>query len=226
MVSLAIADGGGGAPLIDASELVGALVRFRTTGKFDPVPEVEGGLPDPFARARELAELWGGKRYLIERTEMSQLKNRAEALATLLRNKSVKSHLKRLDHCITEIASLLPQASADRVAAWKQVLVRVQARLEAGAEVPVEDLIVELEGPELPEELPFRLGWLARAPARDLEDLLTAAQTGEKAIEGLRDHARDCVREAGGTESLTHVRRVGTAMREAARTIPTSEASK
>lgn len=215
MVSLAIADGGGGAPLIDASELVGALVRFRATGKFDAVPEVEGGLPDPFARARELGELWGDKRYLIERTEMSQVAHRAESLAGLLRNKSVTGHLGRLDQCITGIASLLTQASSDRVAAWKQALERIQTRIESGADAAVEDLIVALEAAEVPEELPFRLGWLAQVPARDLEDLLTTIQLGEKAVEALREHARDCVREAGGTESLAHVRQVGNAMRVA-----------
>lgn len=215
MVSLAIADGGGGAPLIDASELAGALIRFSQTGKFDSIPETEGGLPEPFSRARELAEVWGDKRYLIERTEMSQITHRAQALAGLLRKKSVATHLDRLDRCITGIATLLPQASADRVIAWKQAFDRLKSRLEADAYTCAEDLIVAIEAEEMPEELPSRLGWLSRVRARDLEDLLTTAQLGEKAVEALRDHARDCVREAGGTESMAQVKSIGNSIKRA-----------
>ena len=172
MVGLAIADGAGGAPLTDASELAGAVVRFRETGKFDPVPETEGALPEPFRRGRELAEVWRDKRLLIERTEASQITNRAQTLADLLRNKSVATHLGRLDQCITGIATLLPQASADRVAAWKQAYGRLRPRLEEGAGARAEDLICAIEAEEMPVKLPLRLGWLARVRARDLEDLL------------------------------------------------------
>jgi HPt (histidine-containing phosphotransfer) domain-containing protein len=170
MVGLAIGDGEGGAPLTDASELAGAVVRLRETGKFDPVPETDGALPEPFRRARELAELWRDRRMLMERTETSQITNRSQTLSELLRNKSVATHLDRLDRCITGIATLLPQAAGDRVIAWRQAYGRLKSKLEEGAGRRVEDLICAIEAEEIPVQLPLRLSWLARAPARDLED--------------------------------------------------------
>lgn len=215
MVGLAISDGSGGAPLTDASELAGAIVRLRDTGRFDPVPATDGALPDTFRRARQLAELWSDKRILIERTEASQITNRSQALSNLLRNKSVATHLDRLDRCIIGIATLLPQATADRVKEWRQVYDRLKPKVEEGTGARVEDLICSVEAEELPVKLPLRLGWLAHAPARDLADLLSAAQLGEKVVEALRDHARDCVREAAGTGSLAQVRATGGAIKAA-----------
>jgi hypothetical protein len=45
--------------------------------------------------------------------------------------------------------------------------------------------------------------------------LLIAVQAGERAVEALRDHASDCVREAGGAGSLADVKAVGQAIRAA-----------
>ncbi len=224
MVGLAIGDGEGGAPLTDASELAGAIVRLRETGKFDPVPETDGALPEPFRRARELAELWRDRRMLMERTETSQITNRSQTLSELLRNKSVATHLDRLDRCITGIATLLPQAAADRVIAWRQAYGRLKSKLEEGAGGRVEDLIFAIEAEEIPVQLPLRLGWLARAPARDIEDLLSTAQLGEKVVEALRDHARDCVREASGIGSLGQVKAIGTSIKAAIADQPISTA--
>ena len=224
MVGLALGEGEGGSPLTDASELAGAVVRFRETGKFDVVPETDGGLPEPFKRSRELAEQWSDKRYLIERTETSQINNRSESLSNLLRNKSVATHMERLDNCITGIATQLPQASADRVTAWRQAHARLKQKLEDGAGNRTENLICAIEAEEIPTKLPLRLCWLARVPARDLADILETAQLGEKCVETLRDHARDCVEEAGGTASLSQVKVVGRALRSVVGDQPQDEA--
>ena len=215
MVSLAISDGVGGAPLTDASEIAGAVARFRDTGKFDAVPEAEGGLPEPFRKARELAEHWRDKRIQIERIEATQITNRSQTLSGLLRNKSVATHFDRLDTCITGIATLLPLAAADRVVAWKQTYGRLKPKLDEGADTRAEDLICALEAEAMPVKLPQRLGWLAQVPAREIEELVAGAQLGEKVIEALRDHARDCVREAGGTGSLAQVKTIGKQLRAA-----------
>ena len=220
MVALAIGDGEGGAPLIDASQLVGAIVRFRETGNFDAAPEPEEALPEPFERACELAKLWSEGRNQIYRIEALQVTNRSQALAALLRNKSVTAHFDRLDRCITGIAALLPSASADLVAAWKQAYGRLKPKLEDGVGARAEDLIFAIESQEMPEKFTLRLGWLARAPARELEDLLSTAQFGEKVVEKLRDHAQDCVREAGGTGSLAQVKAIGRSIQAAVRNVP------
>ncbi|MFS2108094.1 hypothetical protein ACCC88_00275 [Sphingomonas sp. Sphisp140] len=225
MVGLGISEGSGGAPLTDASELAGAVVRLAQTGKFDPFPDAEAALPEPFARARDLAQHWSEKRAQIERTEFAQIENRASSLDKLLRNKSVAAHLTRLDDCITGISNLLPSAVPDRVTNWKTIYPRVQQRLEDGAGRRVEDLIIALEAEEAPTKPTLRLGWLAAAPARDLEDLLGAAMTGEKLVESLRDFARDCVSEAGGMGSLAQVKAAGRAIRAAVGDIEKAEAA-
>lgn len=216
MVGLSINDGSGGAPLIDASELVGAVVRFKETGKFDAIPETEGALPSPFKRACELAALWDEKRLLIERTETSQITHRAKTLSDLLRRNSITTHLQRLDRCITGISALLPHVSADQVAAWRQAYDRLNKKLDQDAGSRVEDLICAIEAEEIPVRSSLRLAWLARAPAGDLNDILATAQRGEKAVDSLREHARDCVREASGTGSLARVKAIGTAIKTAA----------
>ncbi|TMJ20517.1 MAG: hypothetical protein E6G92_12505 [Alphaproteobacteria bacterium] len=215
MVGLAISDGSGGAPLTDSSELAGAIVRFRETASFDPFPDSDGRLPEPFRRARELAQMWRDRRSQIERTEFGQLSNRAQALGDLLRNKSVAAHLERLDLCIIGISDLLPTAAADRVTNWRMTYTSLQARLEDGAGRRAENLILALEADEVPPKMPLKLSWLASAPARDLEELLFAAQLGEKVVEALLEHARDCVHEASGTGSLAQVRAAGNALQVA-----------
>jgi len=215
MVTLGLGDGAAGMPLTDSSELAGAIVRLRETGRFDAVPEESGGLPEPFKRARELALMWNEKRSLIERTEFTMVKNRAETLAVLLRGKDVATHLARLDICISGIATLLTGASNDKVVAWKQALLRVQPKLEEGAGTRVEDLVLAIEEDEAPTKHLPRLAWLAKAPARDLDDLLIAAQAGERAVEALKEHASDCVREAGGAGSLADVKAIGRAIQAA-----------
>ena len=97
------------------------------------MPETEGALPEPFRRARELAEFWADKRVQTSRTEAAQITNRTQTLSGLLRNKSVATHFDRLDRCITGIATLLPQASADRVTAGSKPIVALKPKLEEGA---------------------------------------------------------------------------------------------
>jgi hypothetical protein len=217
MVSLHLADSsvgtGGGAALVDASEIAGAVMRFSGSGKFDLVPAESGGLPDLYVKVCELAQHWTEKRLQIERTEFNQIKGRCESLSGLLRGKDVATHLARLDRCISGIAEQLPNAATDKVQAWKQAHTRMKLKLEDGAGARVEDLIVALEEEEIPANLVKRLVWLARQPARDLEDIVAVAQVGERAVEELRNHALDCVREAGGSSSLEDVKQVGRALR-------------
>lgn len=219
MISLNLTDSstgtGGGSALIDSSELVGAIIRMGESGRCDAVPTEGGSIPDLYKRARDLAQSWNEKRSHIERTEFGQIKGRSETLSALLRNKDVATHLDRLDRCITGIAEQLPGAAADKVQAWRQAYERLKARLAEGAGMRTETLIFALEEEELPTKLLLRLAWLAQQPARDLEDILTVAQTGERAVEELRNHALDCVREAGGSGSLSEVKAVGTALRAA-----------
>jgi hypothetical protein len=216
MVSLNLSESGdgtgGSAALVDASEFAAAIARLSEIGKFDPVPEENGGLPDLYRKALELAQLWTEKRLLIERIEFTQIKGRSETLSALLRGKDIRSHLARLDSCISGIAKLLPGAATDKVQFWKSAFLRLRPKVDDGASKRVEDLIFMLEEEDPPVKLLQRLTWLARQPARDLEDVLITAQAGERAIEELRNHAGDCVREAGNG-SLDDVKAVGRLIR-------------
>lgn len=218
MISLHLTDSGGGtsggAALVDASELTGAILNFIGSGKFDDVPDNDGGLPDLYCKARELALHWTNKRLLIERTEFNQIKGRSGSVSGYLRGKDTATHLERLDRCISGIAEQLPNAAIAKVKEWKQALVQLRPKLAEGAGSRVEELILALDDEEIPEKLLPRLAWLARQPARDLEAVQTTLQAGERAIEELRDHARDCVREAGNG-SLEDVWKVGRAIRSA-----------
>lgn len=214
LVSLAIGDAAGGAGLTDASEIAGAIARMRDSGKIDPVATEDGGLPEYMKRARELAQIWQTKRALIDRTESDVLKERSKALLELLRGKGVAEHLKRVDDAVVGVAKLMPDASAEQVAQWKQSYARLKARVEIELGENFEIFLVSVNDEEtgLPGKVGPRLGWMASAPAKDLLDVLDLAKVGEKVVAELGAHARDCVREAQGARSLSEVHAIGTAL--------------
>lgn len=215
MVSLSIGDGAGGAGLTDASEIAGAIQRLKETGRADEAPKEDGGLPELMKRGRELAALWRDKRVSIDRTEAALVKNRSDSLVGLLRGRGIADHFARIDGVVTRVAALLPQAAAELVATWKQAFFRASAKLNDGAGQRLEEFIASFDDPDdgLPDKAAARLGWMAKAPARDLADMLELANLGEKLVEQLHDHVRDCVREASGAGSLSKVHEVGTALK-------------
>jgi hypothetical protein len=218
MVRLTVGDGAGGAGLTDVSELAGALRRMRETGEFDEVPASDGALNlSDLKKVRELAALWREKVALLDRTETMQVRNRADTLAQLLRGLSIKDHLERVNRCVEAVSKVLKTAAPDRVSSWKLSYDKLKGQLEDGAARQLEDLILNLEDPDLgpPPRLAARLGWLAEAPAKQLEEVLALAQAGEKAVEALLTHAEDCIRESSGAASLEEIKAVGRAIREA-----------
>lgn len=219
MVSLSIGEGPGGAGLVDASEIAGAIQRMKETGRADKVPPNDSGLPDILRRGRELAASWREKRAQIDHTEATQLKNRVDSLLGLLRERSIGDHLARLDSAVTKVADLMPSAAPDMVAGWKQAYARAMGRLAEGSGQRLEEFMVAFDDPDvgLPQKAALRMGWMASAPAKDLSDFLELANQGEKLITELHTHVRDCVREAAGTGSLGAVRKVGAALKVASR---------
>ncbi|MDB5414225.1 MAG: hypothetical protein JWR10_2560, partial [Rubritepida sp.] len=216
MVSLRLGDAkegmGGGSALVDASDLATAIVQFNESGKFDPIPEESAGLPELYRKARELAQHWTEKCFQIERVEHEQITGRSQSVSSLLRGRDIVTHVARLDTCISGIVGQLPSVAIAKVQNWKQTFVRLSPKLDEGAGARIEELILALEDEVLPVKLLPRLTWLAHQPVRDLQDVLTTLQAGERAVEELRDHARDCVWEAG-TGSLEDVHAVGRAIR-------------
>src|SRR5262249_41631660 len=125
----------------------------------------------------------------------------------------------RIDDAVTKVSDLLPRAAAELVGKWKEAYSRAKAKLQEGAAHRLEEFIVNFDDPDagLPEKAASRFGWMAKAPAKDLADVLELANMGEKLIEDLYQHADDCVREAAGTGSLAAVHRVGSALKVASR---------
>lgn len=219
MISLSIGEGAGGAGLVDASEVAGAIQRMKATGSIDAVPASDGGLPELLRRGRELAANWREKRSHIDRTEAAQLKDRADRLLGLLRGHSIADHFARVDTAATKVAELMPGVAPELVTAWKQAYARTRSRLEEGASRRLEEFMVSIDDPEdgLPHKASLRIGWMAAAPAKDLAESLDLAGQGEKLIAELHAHVRDCIREASGTASMGTVRNVGAALKAASR---------
>jgi len=219
MISLSIGEGSGGAGLTDSSEIAGAIERIKNTGRADEVPAEEGSLPDVLSRGRELAALWRDKRYMIDRTEAGQLKGRIESLFTLLRGRGIADHLARVDDAISKVSDLMPKAAPEMVGNWKQAYSRLTAKLQEGAGRRLEEFMANFEDPEewSAQQTAPRLGWMARAPAKDLADFLELANLGERLVGELYQHVDDCVREAAGIGSLAEIRRIGSALKAASR---------
>jgi hypothetical protein len=72
-------------------------------------------------------------------------------------------------------------------------------------------LLIQLgdEGEGMPHTRPALLSWLARAPAKELEDVRLLASLGENVIEALLPPVRDCVADAGGGGSLETIHNAG-----------------
>lgn len=206
--------------LIDASVLTGAVARFRETGEFDPFPDQEGPgrLPDLFERICVLAKLSDDRLWRINRTETQRLSDRARTLSDMLAGDGIVHHLERMKACITAISNQLPSAIPVRVTEWLQEYGRLATRIEEDAPLQVENLICGILDGEMPPDhpKPVKLGWLARTPARSLEEFLKVTQSGEDVLSQLYTHAHDCVTEAQGMGSLSGIHAIGHDLKEVA----------
>lgn len=204
--------------LADVSAAAPAIQRLCRTLKFDPVPtdSFDTGVIE-YNKARDLiAGMEGGLTRII-RIERDQIQQRAGNLQALLRGRSIRDHLLRVDLNLEEVAKRLPNAAPDQVKSWKMAYAKAKSRLESGVDTRIEDLLMTFsvgsEGP--PTQNASLLAWLSRAPARDLEDFRSLSQLGEQAVATVLEHVLDCIREGGGSVSLDDVHKVGRLLRAA-----------
>jgi hypothetical protein len=203
--------------LADVSSAAGAIVRLKASLKFDPIPanNVDTGVDD-FNKVREIIIGTDGSLSKILRTERDQIRGRAESLRQSLLGRSIRAHLIRVDNAVDLVAKNLPSAAPDRVREWKAAYTHLKPRLDAKADASVEDLLVAFtESDGLPARDPAQLGWLASAPARDLEDFGSLAKLADQTATALYKHVEDCVREGRGQGSLEEIRSVGLNLRNA-----------
>lgn len=221
LVSLPVDDAGGLHGLTDVSDVAAALKRLITSGLTDPSPEGDLNMPDEYSKTVELLSAWRDKAAQIDRTEFTQLKNRSAALFAALRKNSIDHHLQRLDKVISSVSKELPAVSPEKVASWKKDYenLRSTGRLDVDILEPMEDWLLDMEEADeiAPPLLALRLGWLARTPARALNDLGTLTADGDRLVDVLLEHASVCVREASGAGSLTTVQAIGRMLAQAAR---------
>ncbi|MDO9587392.1 MAG: hypothetical protein Q7J13_05600 [Brevundimonas sp.] len=225
---LATADGVPTHGLTDVSDVAPALARLVSTGFADAPPQGDCSMPDEFGKTIELLGVWKEKGGQIDRTELAQLKNRGANLMELLRGRSIADHLKRLDAAISPVSILLPAVGTERISAFKATFDRLKSagRLDAEVLEPMEDWLLDMEDAEavVPAALSKRLGWLARTPARALDDVNTLCQDGERLVDLFYEHAAACVRDAAGAASLTEIQETGRAIAAAATAGPGGEA--
>jgi hypothetical protein len=203
--------------LADVSVAAGAILRLKTSLKFDPIPanSFETGVEE-FDKARDLIRDTEGTLSKIVRTEREQIRGRADGLRGSLLGRSIQSHLKRIDDAVNLVAQSLPSAAPDRVKEWKTAFMRIKSRLDVEADSAVENLLVAFtESEGLPPRDPSQLGWLAKAPARDLDNFCGIARIGDQVVMTLLKPVEDCVREGRGMGSLEEIKRIGQMLRSA-----------
>ncbi|AWV19816.1 hypothetical protein A3862_29690 (plasmid) [Methylobacterium sp. XJLW] len=217
--------------LVDLSEAASAILRLRTTLRFDAPPDggdVDHGVRE-LDKVRELISEGQGTLTRAVRIERDQVRQRGEAVHSALRGRSIRAHFERVDRVVETVAGAL-HAAPSLVDQWKSIYQRTKPRLEAGADGRVQTLLLELaeeaaserEG-ATPLALPVQLGRLARAPARDLEDVRSCVQAGEQVVAALLAEAQSCIREGAGSASIEDVRRVGRALRDVFATMSAGE---
>ncbi len=201
--------------LADLSAVVGAIARLGRTLNFDSLPAATADIQvQEFDVARRLIGDVKGTLRRIVQIERDQVKQRAEALQEALRGMSIAAHYTRVDKAVDAVSTQLPTAAPDEVRVWKKEYVDIKPRIDGQADRTVEDALVSVsDGDSLPTGETALLAWLVRVPVADLESMRNLAQRGDRVVEALLEHVRDCVREAGNAVPLSHIHAVGQAIR-------------
>jgi hypothetical protein len=201
--------------LADLSAVVGAITRLGRTMNFDslPVATAETQVQEFDVARRMIGDLKGTLRRIVQ-IERDQVTQRAEALQEALRGMSIAAYYDRIDKAVDAVSTQLPAAAPDEVRAWKKEYVDIKPRLDGQADRRVEDALVSVSGGEsLPTGETALLAWLVGVPVADLESMKNLAQRGDRVVEALLEHVRDCVREAGNAISLSNIHAIGQAIK-------------
>jgi len=210
-IDLSLGDGQG---VADLSEIAGAILRLRATLTFDPTPADAGDVNvNEYDTVRRLVGEWRDELARVGRIEHDQIVDRGQRLIDLLNGRGIVEHLEQVDSVISSVSEKIPEVAIEKVADWKRRLERVKARFEEGGPERSEALLFALMGGDgaAPSNKTSRLGWLARAPARDIEDYRDLAAAGDQALAALMKGAQDVI-GAGGSGSLAQIHSLGDAL--------------
>jgi hypothetical protein len=199
--------GAQGFGLADVSSVLNALLRFCKTKRFDSLPEEHDELEiSEFEKICAVIKQLDGSVLQILREEHELLKGRASTLLVSLRGQSIQSHLTRVNGLVDTVSNLLPMAGPSQVKDWKTMLAKISTRLMEGVDREIEDAMGALSDDE---DTTSSFGWLARTPARDLEETRLLVVAGDQLAKTMRDHVRDRVNEHGGSTSLAEINDIG-----------------
>jgi len=210
-IDLSLGDGQG---VADLSEIAGAILRLRETLTFDPTPADAGDVNvNEYDTVRRLVGEWRDELSRVGRIEHDQIVDRGQRLIDLLNGRGIVEHLEQVDSVISSVSEKIPEVAIEKVADWKRRLERVKARFEEGGPERSEGFLFALMGGDgaAPANKTSRLGWLARAPARDIEDYRDLAAAGDQALAALMKGAQDVI-GAGGAGSLAQIHGLGEAL--------------
>lgn len=203
--------------MINSGELVAAILRMNQSGQADPVPEYSGRWPNSTAAieaAHTLASVWNERKTQIDGVEFRLLRDRTNGIVEKLRGRSIDSHVDRVDAAVTKASELLGNRGIDQVHAWKKALSELRSKPSVAS--VIEDLIVAMEADEaVPSTASLRFCWLSSLPAGALDEIGALLSFGEKAIETMRDHAKDIVSGSGGGRSISAIKTVGQSLLKA-----------
>lgn len=207
-IDLSLGDGQG---VADLTEVAGAMTRLRETLVFDLTPAEAGDTNvTEYDTLRRIMREKRDELSRIGRIEHDQLTDRGQRLIDMLNGRGVAEHLHQVDQVVSSVSASLPDAAREKMSDWKRGLQRAAARLEDGGAERCETFLMSLLGGDdaAPSNKTLRLGWLARAPARDLEEFRELAAVGAQAVDALALSARDVI-GAGGSGSLGEIQELG-----------------
>ncbi|MEJ1935072.1 hypothetical protein WDZ92_33155, partial [Nostoc sp. NIES-2111] len=205
--------------LADLSVVAGAIRRLGSTLNFDALPTatLETQVQEFDVARRLIGEVNGTLRRIV-RIERDQVTQRADALQGYLRGMSIAAHYARVDKAVDTVSTQLPSAAPDEVRGWKKEYVEIKARLDGQADRRIEDALVSLsDGESVPNDGTALLAWLVRVPVADLENMKNLAHRGDRVVDVLLGHVRDCIREASNAVPLSDIHAVGQALRSICR---------
>ncbi len=211
-IDLSLGDGQG---VADLTEVAGAIMRLRETLVFDLTPADAGDVNVlEYDTVRRIVKDMRDELARIGRIEHDQLIDRGQRLIDFLNGRGVVEHLGQVDQVISGVSVQIPEIAIEKVADWKRRLDRIKPRFDDGSPERSEELLFSLMGGDgaAPTDKGARLGWLAQAPARDIEDYRELSAVGDQALLALLKGAQDLI-GAGGSSSLAQVHQTGGALR-------------
>jgi hypothetical protein len=211
---------GEGQGIADLSVVSRAMISLRDDFHFELAPkDAAPTLVNEYDTVRELPRS-AYELTRICRFEKDQLIGRGNRLLALLGGRGIVEHLTQVDTLVSEVSGYLSDVAPEKVSEWKKGHSRAQNKQLADAASRVEAFLMSMDDPAvLALERSALLAWLARAPARDLEDFLGLASQGQQVLEALLLSAGDLV-GSGGTASLDAIHKVGASLTASAQRRP------